>query len=274
VAIKLLVLDVDGTLTDGEGRISEANKTAVRKALAAGVEVTLATGRPRQGVEAICREFGLTGPLILVNGALVIAGSEVWLEDYLAPADVDAVLAYGEATGGLVLSTFQPDVVNLWVPPSLDGGWVVERVRSFRLTRLGLAALVQDLPRERVTKLMFMATEAEKIDQVLARWPKELNHLSRGRSYPYLCEINSRRASKSRALRIVCRRMGIALEQVLAVGDGETDVPMLRAVGQGVFVARSALRPPLPRNVLVTPPGYENAGVAWAVEKFILNPPA
>lgn len=274
MAIKLLALDVDGTLTDGEGHISEENRTAVRKALAAGVEVILATGRPRQGVEAICREFGLTGPLILVNGALVMAGGEVWLEDYLTPADVDAALAYGEAIEGLVLSTFQPEVVNLWVPPSLDSGWVVGKFHSYRLTRLSLAAGVKDLPRERVTKLMFMAAETKKIDQLLASWPRELTHLSRGRSYPYLCEINSRKTSKSRALRLVCRRLGIALEQVLAVGDGETDVPMLRAAGQGVFVARSALRPPLPRHVLVTPPGYENAGVAWAVEKFILGRPA
>ncbi|MDK2925132.1 MAG: hypothetical protein PWQ41_906 [Bacillota bacterium] len=271
MAIKLLALDVDGTLTDGDGHISEANKAAVREALAAGVEITLATGRPRQGVEAICREFGLTGPLILVNGALVTAGSDVWLEDYLTPADVDAALAYGEASGGLVLSTFQPEVVNLWVPPTLDGEWVVDKFYSYGLTRLSLAAQVRDLPRERVTKLMFMAAETEKIDRLLARWPEELNHLSRGRSYPYLCEINSRRASKSRALRLVCKRLGIALEQVLAVGDGETDLPMLKAAGQGVFVARSALRPSLPPKVLATPPGYENAGVAWAVEKFILS---
>ncbi|HHV56770.1 MAG TPA: HAD-IIB family hydrolase [Firmicutes bacterium] len=269
MAIKLLVLDVDGTLTDAEGRIGAANKSAVRTALAAGVEVALATGRPRQGVEAICAELGISGPLMLVNGALVLAGEEVWLEDYLAPADVEAVLAYGQAAGGLVLSTFQPEVVNLWVPPTLDRGWVLERFHSYSLTRLALAARVEDLPREQAAKAMFMAAEPATIARTLAGWPAKLDHLTCARSYPYLCEINSKSADKGRALRVVCERLGLAPAEVLAVGDGEIDLPMLELAGQGVFVARSALQPSLPPHVVVTPPGCEDAGVAWAVERFI-----
>lgn len=269
MAIRLMVLDVDGTLSDSDGRISEANKAAVRRAQEAGVVVALATGRPWQGVEAICAELGLRGPLMLVNGALVQAGDEVWLEDYLAPVDVEAVLAYGQRMDGLVLSTFQPEVVNFWVPSSLDRDWVVEKFHSFCLTRLGLAARPQDLPRERVTKAMFMAADRSAVARVLADWPTQLNHLTCARSYPYLCEINSTKANKGRALQVVCERLQVARQEVLAVGDGEVDLPMLRLAGQAVFVARSAERPALPDHVVVTPPGQENAGVAWAVQRFI-----
>ena len=67
MSIKLLVLDVDGTITDDDGNISDENIQAVAKATAKGVKVALATGRSKQGVLRIIKELNLSQdtPLIL-----------------------------------------------------------------------------------------------------------------------------------------------------------------------------------------------------------------
>ena len=70
-AIKLLVLDVDGTVTDSRHDVTQAAKQAVHKAQAAGIRVLIATGRRYRDVLPVVTELGLTEPVITASGALV-----------------------------------------------------------------------------------------------------------------------------------------------------------------------------------------------------------
>ncbi|MFZ5824873.1 MAG: HAD family hydrolase, partial [Bacillota bacterium] len=71
--IKLLAIDLDGTLLDRASRVPEENRRAVADALAAGVEVMLVTGRSWRSTKPIYDELGLTGPAICYLGGLVLA---------------------------------------------------------------------------------------------------------------------------------------------------------------------------------------------------------
>ena len=68
---------------------------------------------------------------------------------------------------------------------------------------------------------------------------------------------------------MLCEKLGIAPEEVLAVGDGETDIPMLNYAKNAVFVRHSDYLPKLPPHVKVTPKGYHDKGVAWAIENYL-----
>lgn len=268
MGIKLMVLDVDGTLTDEEGRVSPENVSAVRATLAAGVGVVLATGRPLQGVEPICRELGLSGPLILTGGSLILFGTEVWLEEYLTPEDLRRVFEHGLTTGNMAMFAFQPEIVEYWLPPDIDGSWILSVLDSFGLHRRLDVRTLHDLPLERVNKAAYMGNELV-VAQALNTWPEELDHLNRGRSYPHVCEINGASANKGRALSVVCNRLGISPSEVLAIGDGETDLPMLRLAGKAVFIARSPGIPQLPEHAVVVTKKECNRGVAWAVANYL-----
>ncbi len=69
--IQLLVLDVDGTVTDSRHEVTAAAKQAVHKAQAAGIRVMLATGRRYRDVLPVATELGLVGPVVTASGALV-----------------------------------------------------------------------------------------------------------------------------------------------------------------------------------------------------------
>ena len=262
--IRLMALDVDGTLTDEAGKISPENAAAVRRAMDAGVLVSLATGRPHQGVEAICSGLGINGPLILTNGSLVLsARGEIWHEQSLGRQDLRGVYRHAQKAGGLCVIAFRPEDVVFWAPGGMDAARIAATLDSFLLFRRSAVASPDSLPLERVNKVMLMGDE-RTVAEFLQNWPAELSHLARSRSYPYLGEVNPPGVGKGEALRLVCRRLGIAPGDVLAAGDGGTDLPMLRAAGHAVFVPRGPLPAGLPAGCAVVPRSELDRAVAWA----------
>lgn len=268
MSVKLMVLDVDGTLTDERGNISPENASAVRKALRSGIQVSLATGRPYQGVEAICSELGISGPLILGNGSLILHEGEIWHEDYFSESELKMVYRHGEARGKIGIAAFQPDVVRYWVPGEMDRAWISGLLDSYMLFQRFSVPSPDELPLQRVNKVMLMGN-VQSVTETFQTWPKELSHLATGRSYPYLGEVNPSSVNKGAALLFVCRRLEISPKEVLAMGDGETDLPMLRIAGIPVFVSRCKELPGLPEDFAIVPEGQRDCGVAWAAARYL-----
>jgi hypothetical protein len=92
--IKLIALDVDGTLVDANNVVSPANERAVKKALSSGIKVVLAPGRHRGGVKKVMEVLGLCPETLLIanNGALIYSGNQLLWKDFLTPDDVDGVI--------------------------------------------------------------------------------------------------------------------------------------------------------------------------------------
>lgn len=270
MSIKLLVLDVDGTITDDDGNISDENIQAVAKATAKGVKVALATGRSKQGVLRIIKELNLSQdtPLILTNGALVLSDKEVWLKDFMASEEVEGVIDYGKDLGDVVITVFNPDKVYFWIPTTMDRDWTIERLYSFDLTDIEEVKNPTDLPKDNVAKLMFLAPKDEIAEEALSNWPKSLKHLKHGHSYSYLCEINNASAQKGRGLELVCDKLDIDTSDVLSVGDGDTDIPLFERSGYAVYVKRTEKIPKLPNHVVIAPDDQKNTGISWALNRY------
>ena len=92
MGIKLIASDMDGTLLNDEGKISERNAAAIRKAVDAGVIFTIATGRMYCSIEPYAEKLGLDVPLIAYNGAYV-KGSLSKEVLYDSPLDYETSLA-------------------------------------------------------------------------------------------------------------------------------------------------------------------------------------
>ena len=268
MSIKLIALDIDGTVVDADNNISPSNKEAIKKVLESGIRIALVTGRHRDGVKNVMEVLGLyfKTPLVLNNGALIYSGDHIMWKDFLTADEADGVIKFSTKIPGVATTVFQPDDIHLHCNLPMDHKWLIERLEVFGMRDIEVAENPEDLTREDAAKIMLITESSEKALEVYEMWPERLSNLKRTRSYPYLCEINSGTCDKGRGLKVLCEKLRILPEEVLAVGDGESDIPMLSYAKHAVFVRHFDYLPKLPSHVTVTPEGYHTEGAAWAIE--------
>lgn len=274
MAIKLIALDIDGTIVDGDNNVSPANEKAIKEAMSKGIQIALVTGRHRMGTKKVQDTLGLDmkkTPLVINNGAIVYLGEDIVWKDFLSADEADEVINFATKIPGVATTVFQPDHIQLHCSLTLDRDWVIDRLEVFEMSCSKVVDNPDELIREDVAKIMLITEGSEKALEILQMWPEKLSHLKYARSYPYICEINSSTCDKGRGLKVLCEKLGISPEEVLAVGDGESDVPMLAFAKNAVFVRHGDYLPELPPHVRVTPEGCHHEGAAWAITNTIFG---
>ena len=273
--IRLLALDIDGTLLDTEGRIPTANRDAIARAIDAGVEVALATGRRYDFARPIFES--LPGPLTLIlsNGAIVKAHDGRTLMRNLLP----------RGTARTVLTGFPDHRANAAVvfDRSRDGQVVFEAIdwehprhrRFFEVNRPFLAEVVplEDCLTEDPIQVMFsggcveMRTLFERLQQRADDFAVALTeYVHRDFS---LVDIVTAGCSKGSALQAWARERGFTRNDVMAVGDNLNDLQMLEFAGTAVLM-ENALPELKARGWAIT--GSNNdAGVAQAINRYVLE---
>jgi Cof subfamily protein (haloacid dehalogenase superfamily) len=269
--IRLVALDLDGTLIGDDLRLPPRTTAAIRAAVARGVHVVLATGRMTSSALPYARELGLRAPLVGLQGALVRempAPGSTRLGHILRhsplPADVarDAV-AWCRAAG------LAPHVnhVERMVVTADD-----ERAEDYSRWNFGRVVVVPDLDewiRGPVTKIISLALPPVP-EQVLERARADFaGRADPTVSHPMFLEFLAPGVNKGRAVRYLARRLGVDLRDALAIGDQRNDAEMIAEVGMGVAMAGS------PETVLavarlIAPPLAEE-GAAQVIEELVLG---
>jgi Cof subfamily protein (haloacid dehalogenase superfamily) len=261
--IRLLAVDLDGTLISVDLRLDPRDVAAVRKAESAGVRVVACTGRPFPGALPWVRKLGMESPLICYQGAQVRALDSEMLLDHGVPHDV-----------AMEVIQFCRDR-DLHVQAYRDDRLIVERDRPEAheyANHSGMSVnVVGDLDAAMgptTPKIVIVADTT-----VVERWLPEVRQRWAGRLYvatslPHYIEITSPDADKRQALEWLCARFGISHDETVAVGDGRNDQPMIEWAGAGYAVEGA------PPEVVaaaggrtVGPPG--TGGIARLVEALI-----
>lgn len=268
--VALIALDLDDTLLGPDLAVSERARAAIARAQKRGVRVTLATGRMFRSALPYARELGLVTPLITYNGGLIkdpLTGEVLRLRTI--PAPLAREVALQARSEGFTLNIYLEDTLYVAeINAAVEYYLSIAQVEPHPVGDL-VALLERESPRALPTKLLICATEAE-VDQLLPR----LRKLYRGRlritrSKPRFIEMEPAEVNKGEALAYLARHLGIERKRVMAVGDGENDLDMLRYAGVSVAV-RTA--PPHVRAVaryLTGSAGEE--GVAEAIERWALK---
>lgn len=247
----LLVLDLDGTLLHDGPELGPAYVDALRHAMARGLLVTLATGRMPRAASPYVAELGITAPVILYNGALV--RDPVSGDDFLALTLPPGLpwKAYQSFGGAPIHPLFYRDD-SLYCLELTDP--VLAYCREKRLTALPVEDPGSFLGSGPFVKCLFLGEPAN-----LRQLRRELAvGLGAGvrlvSSRPNHLELLPAGASKGAALRVVAGHLGVSLSRVIAVGDEENDLEMLREAGLGIAMAHApeAVRAAANR---VAPPG-------------------
>jgi Cof subfamily protein (haloacid dehalogenase superfamily) len=267
--IRLVVLDLDGTLIGDGGPIGPRTRVAIARALAAGVHVAIATGRMPSSAAMYATDLGLTLPVLAYQGALVrempTAGKR--LGRILSHRPIPTVVAR-EVIEWTRARGLDPHVNHLERfiiradDPQADDYSRFLGSRAELVPDL-LAAIVHP-----VTKVLAVGEPA-----VVERLLGEARIAFDGRaaatiSHPRFLEFIATGVSKGRAVRWLARRLGVPLEQTMAIGDQHNDLEMIAAVGHGVAM------PTAPAEVLsvaryVAPP-LEEEGAGEMIERLLL----
>ena len=234
MAIRMIVSDLDGTMLGPDFQIPAVNRTAVRRAAAAGVTVVLATGRMYCSALPYALALGLDTPIISYNGALVKAtGGKVLSASSLAPDTVARALDF-VLTRGWYVQLYQDDTLYYAkaTPPAL----AYENAAGITGHAVGESGL--RARNERVSKLLLVMPEpalvAGAVEELNAAFPGELTAM---RSAPTYIEVIRPGVSKAAAMLTLAQEHGIAPEEIMALGDSGNDISMLQAAGLGVAMA-------------------------------------
>jgi Cof subfamily protein (haloacid dehalogenase superfamily) len=273
--IKIIVIDIDGTLLSPEGSITARSLEAVQAAQQARIVVTLATARRYSNTAIIANELGLNTPLILYDGAIMIQHPhKAILHKHLLQASVGQ-----QAVDILIRHKLQPVVhpfkgteEEIWTgPTAFDNPWVDTYFASApeQVHRMPFETLCTGHP----DPIRVVAFASEEIIHTLLPEVAALDcnwTITRRGNYgsTELAIMNSS-CSKASGVTELARYLSIPLEQIMAIGDNNNDIEMLRTVGWGVAMGqgseavKSAAR-------AVTTSNWED-GVAVAIEYYALR---
>ncbi|ALC90781.1 hypothetical protein AM500_14030 [Bacillus sp. FJAT-18017] len=240
--IKLIALDMDGTLLNEVHKVSEANREAIRQAEAKGVKVVLSTGRSL----ATCKEYAVS--LQLSSYLVTVNGAEVWGPD-------------GELVARNPVSIPLMKWMHDLSTEHKTKFWAISTNGVFR------EKMPDDFDQREWLKFGFDIPNDEIRAAILALL-KEKGELEVSNSSPTNIEVNSVGINKAAALNQVCDLLSIKMENVMAVGDSLNDILMIKEAGLGIAMGNA-------QDVVkeaadwVTAPNTED-GVAKAIQKWVL----
>lgn len=267
---RLLVVDIDGTLIGQKRVISKKDKEALKKAVKKGIKVSLCTGRVNRACRGILDELGLDGYHIFYDGALVadpMGGNEVYaraIDKNIVKQMVEFVRRNDTYLELYSSRHFFAEKEN----------WSDEIHRRFFGVAPEIVSYDDIWQRERIIKAELVvrsAEEAAKADSFKKEFAGDLRFsIARSPSFPDIEFINiiNPEVSKGKALAVLAEHLGVSLEEVMAIGDGSNDVPLLEVAGFSVAMANA--RDELKEIADYITLDADSSGVAAAVERFLL----
>ncbi|MFV0637179.1 Cof-type HAD-IIB family hydrolase [Mitsuokella sp.] len=266
MSIKLFVTDLDGTLLPSGADVPSENIKAAQRAVRAGVTVTIATGRMYRAALPVAKALGVDVPIITYNGAMIKSTKgRVYYTNFLKPEIICQVIDFCREQGWY-LQSYSKD--ELWVPVHDEHARHYEQEQQIKANVVGWDALKEHT--EEVCKLLTISEDSEETDRRIA----VLNeHFGRDivamRSNARYCEIVNPGVSKAEGLKRLAEKLGISIQETMAIGDSYNDLPMLKAAGHSVAMGNAV--PEVKAVCDYETASCEEFGFAKAIDTFVLG---
>jgi 5-amino-6-(5-phospho-D-ribitylamino)uracil phosphatase len=242
VEIKLIALDMDGTLLNEIGEITLENRQAIKEAQEQGIYVVLSTGRSIRTCGSHAESLELNSYLVTVNG------SEIWDDkrQLVERNMVDAEHIHW------MWNLSQKHGTRFWAL-STEQNWhdeMPEDIHALEWLKFGF-----DIDDDKVREIILKELQDKDIFELSNSTPKNI-------------EVNPAGINKAKGLEKVCHQLGIEMNQVMAVGDSMNDMAMIKAAGFGVAMGNAQeIVKQAAKWVTAT---NNESGVAVAIQKWAL----
>lgn len=238
--IRMIALDIDGTLVDDDLALGERTRSAIGRAVHRGIRVSLVTGRMTSSAARFAAMLGLRDPVIGYQGALArdmpMHGDRVGrlLRHIPLPAAVAReAVAWSRSVG---LDPHASHLEQLIIPaddPQVDDYSAFLGARALRVPDL------EHWIRKPITKIVAVGAPGRPNALLEAARERFRGRADVTVAHPRFLEFVAPGVSKGQAVRWLARRHGISLGQVLAIGDQLNDIEMLSAVGHGTAMPQA-----------------------------------
>ncbi|MEH2108019.1 Cof-type HAD-IIB family hydrolase [Nostoc sp.] len=269
--IKLLVLDIDGTIAGHSNTISEPVKQAIFAAQARGIQVAIATGRMYRSALRFHQDIGSTLPLMAYQGA--------WIQDPITQKIHRHWVVSREIAHQLLDYFEKPELrsllsVHFYINDQLYVRELTKETQIYAersgVIPISVGDLRQALTNE-PTKILALSDDIDVIDKLLGNLRRQYTpaELYLTTSVATFFEATNASVNKGTAVRYLAEELlGLQLANVMAIGDNFNDVEMLEYAGLGVAMGNA------PTGVQAiakwVAPSVEEDGAAVAIEKFLL----
>jgi len=273
--VKLLAVDLDGTLLDPKGEPHARDVAAIHAAMAAGVRVTIVTGRLYSGTRAFVRQLGLHGPVGCADGNHLVRGRDDQTLLHIAvrgPSSAtlrDAFARHGPAT-----FVFAQDAIG----HDAEGAPYVDYVATWsRDIRVRPDVFGHELwtVAEGVTAVVGVGTQ-EQIRGVATDLGRDLPHEVLIATFPmrrgahaggWAMIVRAAGGTKGTAMRWIAEHERVPLENTVCVGDWINDVPMFEVAGRSFAMGQAPVEVKNRASDVLDQTSEQGGGVAAAIEK-------
>lgn len=270
-AVKLIAIDMDGTLLNSQKEIPQDNIDAIQEATKAGIQIVLCSGRPRSGILPYFEQLGLTEEeFIIMNNGCTTYETKDWhmiQKETLSQTEIvglqeacnnfpDVYLTLTGENSYYVVADKVPDLV------AYDAGTVFMEAKARSLEEIFAEGEV-------IFQAMYMAEEAILDAFQAAVDPRLSQDFSTVRSQDYIYEIMPQGATKASALEHLAQTLGLTASQVMTLGDAANDLEMHAYADHSVAMGNASQDiKDACQHVTLT---NDQAGVAYAIRRWALG---
>lgn len=264
---KMLVLDIDGTLTNSKKEITNKTLEAIISCQERGHVVVVASGRPTPGIEKIAQALKLArygGYVLSFNGAKIInyQTKEVVYQKTLEPFLLKEMYEYS-LEHDLGMMTY--DETSVITGTRVDRYMELEaRINGIPIHQVKNFVEYVDFP---VNKCLLTKEDDQAKYHMEILQERYKDAASIYRSEPFFIEVMAKGIDKAASLEQLRQRLELPLENIIACGDGFNDVSMIRYAGIGVAMANAQQEVQDAADYVTL--SNDEDGVAVAVEKFM-----
>ncbi len=271
---KLISIDLDGTLLNSDKKISNKNKTVLKKAMDKGIKVVVSTGRIVAGGRIFANEIGTKDPLIACNGAIIkdLRTEGIIYGNYLGNPEFHKVINICRSSGiyfhayiGDTMYTEKLDFSSLFYWNKNQDTPEKDRVDIKLVENLNEAL---EESRQQASKIVIISRDLEHVASV-RRSIENIGNIGITSSYIDNFEVMNQGVDKGTALKFLAEKLGIKREEIMALGDNENDASMLEYAGIGIAMNNGLdYIKEMADHITLT---NDEDGVAHAINKFVFG---
>lgn len=259
--IKLIVTDIDGTILKHDFEFNQEVKDCIKSLTKDGIKVVLATGRMHSATKHIAKELELDTPIISYQGGLIVHQEEVLYEKNLDPKLARKIIKWAKKNN-THLNLYMEDKLYTEKDDEIIRRYTDERLAEF------IVKPFEEISLQRINKMLIVDFEDEnRVTMCKEYLEKKYPDVHFVKSMPYFCEVCHPLAKKSDALNFLREYWGLKKEEIMAIGDQNNDIELLKA--GGIKVAMGNATDELKAVADYITDTVNNNGFVKAVEEFV-----
>ncbi len=268
--IKLITIDVDGTLVTPLKRLSKKNIIEIDRARDMGVHIALASGRPFHSMERYIEKLGLMQEghfSVCQNGSYIVDnGTKKWISGSFQT--IEDLIRLDELMEPFDVEVSAMDDVGFYTRHENPSFFTKSSafINKLKLERV----LYEDFPEDTHFGRFLILGSSSNIKKVLNNMPKELrDEYYAVQTAPFQIEVMNKDANKGYAVRALAKNLGITADEIMSIGNEKNDIPMLEQTGFPVAMANAVDE--LKKHAKFITKSNLQSGVAYAIRKLIEN---